>query len=85
MTRHDCSQPTRAPGVQGLYDPRLEHDACGVGFVVNIKGVRSHKLVDQALEVAIGLLQRMRRNIAARSMLAGWLADDQWRELEWDV
>ena len=40
---------------------------------------------DQALEVAIGLLQRMRRNIAARSMLAGWLADDQWRELEWDT
>ena len=40
---------------------------------------------DQALEVAIDLLQRMRRNIAARSMLAGWLADDQWRELEWDV
>ena len=40
---------------------------------------------DQALEVAIDLLQRMRRNIAARSMLAGWLADDQWRELEWDA
>ena len=40
---------------------------------------------DQALEVAIDLLQRMRRNIAARSMLAGWLADDQWRELEWDT
>ena len=58
MTRHDCSQPTRAPGVQGLYDPRLEHDACGVGFVVNIKGVRSHKLVDQALEVALNLLHR---------------------------
>ena len=46
---------------------------------------RQAEFPDQALEVAIGLLQRMRRNIAARSMLAGWLADDQWRELEWDV
>ena len=50
--------PTRPPGCQGLYDPRLEHDACGVGFVVNIKGVRSHKLVEQALEVATNLLHR---------------------------
>ena len=58
MTRPDDSRPNRAPGCQGLYDPRLEHDACGVGFVVNIKGVRSHKLVDQALEVALNLLHR---------------------------
>ena len=58
MTRPDDSPPTRAPGCQGLYDPRLEHDACGVGFVVNIKGVRSHKLVEQALEVATNLLHR---------------------------
>ena len=40
---------------------------------------------DQALEVAIDLLQRMRRNIAARNTLAGWLADDKWRGLEWDA
>ena len=46
---------------------------------------RQAEYPDQALEVAIDLLQRMRRNIAARSMLAGWLADDQWRELEWDA
>ena len=46
---------------------------------------RQTEYPDQALEVAIDLLQRMRRNIAARSMLAGWLADDQWRELEWDT
>ena len=30
--------PGRAPAAAGLYDPRHEHDACGVGFVVNIKG-----------------------------------------------
>ena len=43
---------------QGLYDPRFEHDSCGVGFVVHIRGQRSRKLVDQALEIGINLLHR---------------------------
>src|SRR5881409_3019553 len=43
---------------QGLYDPRHEHDACGVGFVVNIKGKKSHTIVQQALQVLINLLHR---------------------------
>ena len=55
-TRH--RSPGTAPPPQGLYDPRFEHDACGVGFVVNIKGNRSHKLVRQAFEVVINLLHR---------------------------
>ncbi len=46
------------PPAQGLYDPRHEHDACGVGFVVNIKGVKSHTIVRQALQVLINLLHR---------------------------
>ncbi len=46
------------PPAQGLYDPRFEHDSCGVGFVVNIKGERSHKLVRQAFEVGLNLLHR---------------------------
>ena len=46
------------PQAQGLYDPRYEHDACGVGFVVNVKGHRSHAIVRQALEVLINLLHR---------------------------
>lgn len=33
------------PKKQGLYDPELEKDACGVGFAANIKGVASHKIV----------------------------------------
>src|SRR2546426_6073362 len=44
--------PATVPGqppAQGLYDPRDEHDACGVGFVVNIKGKKSHTIVRQAL------------------------------------
>ena len=33
-----------APDADGLYDPRLEREACGVGFVVSIDGVRSNKV-----------------------------------------
>ena len=39
------------PEPQGLYDPRNEHDACGVGFVAHIKGTKSHAIVTQALEI----------------------------------
>ena len=37
--------------LNGLYQPQYEHDACGVGMVVNIHGGKSHDLVDQALRV----------------------------------
>jgi glutamate synthase (ferredoxin) len=47
-----------SPSAQGLYDPRFEHDACGVGFVVHVKGRRSHSIVRQALQVLINLLHR---------------------------
>ena len=46
------------PPAQGLYDPSHEHDACGVGFVVDIKGRRSHAIVSQALTVLKNLLHR---------------------------
>ncbi|MDP6107428.1 MAG: glutamate synthase central domain-containing protein [Candidatus Brocadiia bacterium] len=46
------------PPRQGLYDPRHEHDACGIGFVVNIKGTRSNQLVRQALTVLVNLDHR---------------------------
>jgi glutamate synthase (ferredoxin) len=46
------------PAPQGLYDPRYERDACGVGFVVHIKGHRSHHIVEQALRLLINLLHR---------------------------
>jgi glutamate synthase (ferredoxin) len=42
----------------GLYDPRDEHDACGVGFVVDIKGRRSHAVIQKGLQVLINLLHR---------------------------
>jgi glutamate synthase (ferredoxin) len=46
------------PPAQGLYDPAHEHDACGVGFVVDIKGRKSHAIVTQALTVLKNLLHR---------------------------
>src|SRR5256884_1428062 len=46
------------PRAQGLYDPRQEHDACGVGFVVNIKGKKSHTIVRQAPAVLTTLPHR---------------------------
>ncbi|MGD0745902.1 MAG: glutamate synthase central domain-containing protein, partial [Verrucomicrobiota bacterium] len=49
---------TSAPPKQGLYDPRFEHEACGVGFVVNIKGKKSHAIVQQALQVLLNLKHR---------------------------
>ena len=56
-TRH-TPHPDAPPRAQGLYDPAHEHDSCGVGFVVNIKGKKSHKLIQQAFEVVINLLHR---------------------------
>ena len=42
----------------GLYDPRFEHDNCGIGAVANIKGIKSHKTVDQALHIVENLEHR---------------------------
>ena len=46
------------PPKQGLYDPANERDACGIGFIVNVKGVRSHDIVHQALEILVHLEHR---------------------------
>ena len=46
------------PAKQGLYDPAFEHDSCGVGFVVDVKGRRSHATVQQALTVLANLEHR---------------------------
>ncbi len=45
-------------GRQGLYDPAYEHDACGIGFVAHIHGVRSRDVVDKSLEVLNNLTHR---------------------------
>src|SRR5689334_6520321 len=52
MSDHGC------PERQGLYDPQHEHDACGFGFVVDIKGRKSHEIVRNALTVLVNLEHR---------------------------
>ncbi|MEO5333275.1 MAG: glutamate synthase large subunit [Magnetococcus sp. YQC-5] len=46
------------PDKQGLYDPRLEHDACGVGFVARINGNKTHDVVRMGLNVLVNLTHR---------------------------
>nr|WP_035850331.1 glutamate synthase large subunit [Kitasatospora azatica] len=50
--------PDARPAAQGLYDPRNEHDACGVGFVATLTGIADHTIVEQALTVLRNLEHR---------------------------
>ncbi len=56
-----ASTPRRSPGApvkQGLYDPWFEHDACGVGFIANMHGHKSHKIVSDGLQILRNLDHR---------------------------
>ena len=57
-SRRDVMRDPGLPPEQGLYDPQQEHDSCGVGFVVDIQGRKSHRIVSQALTVLKNLLHR---------------------------
>jgi glutamate synthase (ferredoxin) len=46
------------PVAQGLYDPRYEHDACGVGFVVDLRARKSHAIVQHGLQILLNLQHR---------------------------
>src|SRR3954463_16646217 len=46
------------PAAQGLYDPALDKDSCGVGFIADIKGRKSHKIVEDALTILLNLEHR---------------------------
>lgn len=46
------------PEAQGLYDPSFEHDACGVGFVANIHGIKSNAILEKALGCVCNLVHR---------------------------
>jgi len=58
MMISDQSQYYGMPSKQGMYDPRFEKDACGIGFVANIKGRKSHDIVQNALQVLKNLHHR---------------------------
>lgn len=46
------------PNQQGLYDPAFEHDACGIGFIANIAGQKSHSIVSKGIEILENLTHR---------------------------
>ncbi|HEX5958102.1 MAG TPA: glutamate synthase subunit alpha, partial [Hyphomicrobiaceae bacterium] len=46
------------PKPQGLFDPRREHDACGVGFIADLKGGKSHQLIEDALSILCNVEHR---------------------------
>jgi glutamate synthase (ferredoxin) len=50
--------PAHSPKAQGLYDPNFEHENCGIGLIVDMKGRKSHKIVQGALEICVNLDHR---------------------------
>ena len=54
----DYTRSTGLPAAQGLYDPSNERDACGIGFVANVKGKRSHEVIVKGIQVLINLTHR---------------------------
>ena len=44
-----------SPPAHGLYDPAHEHDACGVGFIAHINGKKSHRMIEQGLQILCNL------------------------------
>jgi glutamate synthase domain-containing protein 2/glutamate synthase domain-containing protein 1/glutamate synthase domain-containing protein 3 len=53
--RHKSYGP---PPAQGLYHPAQEHDACGIGFVANIRGQKSHDIISKGIQVLLNLAHR---------------------------
>jgi glutamate synthase (NADPH/NADH) large chain len=58
MTTAAATKPSGLPNAVGLYDPRNEHDACGVGFIAQMKGVKSHQIVADGLAMLENLEHR---------------------------
>ena len=58
MSRPVWPQAPGLPPKQGLYDPRNEHDNCGLGFIADIKNRKSHEIVRQGLQILINLDHR---------------------------
>ena len=57
-TREHAREHTWRPAAHGLYDPSLEKDSCGVGFIADIKGRKSHQIVADALSILCNLEHR---------------------------
>ncbi len=58
MIKKETMQQKKQLQRQGLYDPRFEHDACGVGLLANINGVKSHEIIEKGLQVLEHMVHR---------------------------
>ena len=67
---------TEQKNTLGLYDPQFEHDACGIGAVVDIKGRKSHQTVDDALSIVERLEHRAGKDAEGKTGdgVAFWFA-----------
>jgi glutamate synthase (NADPH/NADH) large chain len=45
------NRPSALPPGQGLYDPRNERDACGIGFVASVNGEKSHDIISKGIQI----------------------------------
>ena len=58
MSQRDWPTPVGLPQAQGLYNPKNEHDSCGIGFIANIKNRKSHEIVRQGIQILVNLDHR---------------------------
>src|SRR6188472_2338209 len=58
FSRSSSSALPSPPPAQGLYDPKREHDACGVGFVADLKARPSHQIIKHGLQILENLIHR---------------------------
>jgi len=60
MNTARASRNTRlsTQGAEGLYNPRNEHDACGVGFIADLSARKSHKIIEDGLQILVNLTHR---------------------------
>ncbi|WP_292620423.1 hypothetical protein, partial [Nitrobacter sp. 62-23] len=58
LHEHTCHEHTWRPPAEGLYDLGQEKDACGVGFIADIKGRKSHQIVSDAISILCNLEHR---------------------------
>src|SRR3974390_760078 len=58
MAERDYDAVTGRPPAQGLYDPALDKDSCGVGFIADIEGHKSHQIIKDGLAILLNLEHR---------------------------
>src|SRR6185369_9821207 len=58
MSKTDINPHPHIPGAIGMYDPQFEKDSCGVGFIADLKAVKSRDIVEKGLQMLMNLEHR---------------------------